>query len=159
MPARSSLNQTESDWVAAASVQPFTGLAGYSRALLDSRSGEVRRLEAGLDAGTSRISGFARYFSDKVDVNVPRIETAQFGGQVLVTKHWGLSGSASFDLANKVTPLEQFGLLYQDECTHWELIYQHNGTYNRTLHPNDTIMVRLLLVTLGSTGYQRPDFR
>ena len=78
---------------------------------------------------------------------------------MLVTKHWGLSGSASWDIANKVAPQQAIGLVYQDECTHWELIWQHDGTYNRTLRPNDTIMLRLLLVTLGSTGYQRPDFR
>jgi len=159
LPASSSLNRTESDWVLATSLQPFPGLTGFSRALYDSQDGRVRRLEAGLNAGGARLNGFVRYLFDNVDPALPKTENAQFGGQVLITKHWGLSGSASFDIANKVTPLESIGLLYQDECTHWELIYQHNGTYNRTLHPNDTIMLRLLLVTLGSSGYQRPDFR
>jgi LPS-assembly protein len=171
LPASTSLNQTESDWVVAASAQPFAGLGGFTRALLDSQSGDVRRFEAGLNAGTARINGFFRYLFDDIDgastylpgattpVITTRTENAQFGGQVLITKHWGLSGSASWDLANKVTPQSAIGLVYQDECTHWELIYQHDGTYNRTLRPSDTIMVRLLVVTLGSTGYQRPDFR
>ncbi|HTI66674.1 MAG TPA: LPS assembly protein LptD, partial [Caulobacteraceae bacterium] len=159
LPASSSLNQTASDWVVAASAQPFSGLSGYTRALIDSHTDDVRRLEAGLNAGGARINGFFRYLYDNVDPTLPKTQNAQFGGQVLVTKHWGLSGSASWDLANKVTPQEAIGLVYQDECTHWELIYQHDGTYNRTLRPSDTIMLRLLLVTLGSTGYQRPDFR
>ena len=159
LPTATSLNLTESDWVLATSAQPITGLSGFGRALLDSKSGQVRRLEAGVNAGTPRLSGFLRYFYDNVDTTGVKTENAQIGGQVLVTKHWGLSASASLDIARNATPLEAIGVVYQDECIHWELLYQHNGTYNRTLHPNDTIMVRLLLVTLGSTGYQRPDFR
>jgi LPS-assembly protein len=159
LPPSTSLNRTESDWVVAATAQPFSGLSAFSRALIDGRTDQVRRLEAGLNAGGARISGFARYLYDNVDTGGVRTENAQFGGQVLITKHWGLSGSASWDIANKVTPQQAIGLVYQDECTHWELIWQHDGTYNRTLRPSDTIMLRLLLVTLGSTGYQRPDFR
>ncbi|MGZ3274670.1 MAG: LPS-assembly protein LptD [Caulobacteraceae bacterium] len=159
LPASTSLSRTESDWVLAASAQPLSGFSGYTRALLDSQSGQIRRMEAGVNAGVPRVSGFLRYLYDNVDTAVLRTENVQFGGQVLVTKHWGLSASASWDVANKVAPQQAVGLVYQDECTHWELIYQHDGTYNRTLRPSDTIMVRLLLVTLGSTGYQRPDFR
>jgi LPS-assembly protein len=171
LPANTSLNRTASDWVVAASAQPMAGFSGFARALLDQRTAEIHRLEAGLNVGNARLSGFARYLFDNVDgvttylpgtnsiVTTTKSENAQFGGQVLITKHWGLSGSASLDIANKVAPQEAIGLLYEDECTHWELIWQHDGTYNRTLRPNDTIMVRLLLVTLGSTGYQRPDFR
>ena len=159
LPSDSSLNQTRSDWVVAASAQPMPGFSGFARALLDSQTGEVRRMEGGVNAGTPRISGFFRYLFDDVDPTLPKTENAQFGGQVLVTKHWGLSGSASWDLANKVAPQQAIGLVYQDECTHWELFWQHDGTYNRTLRPSDTIGIRLLLVTLGGTGYQRPDFR
>jgi LPS-assembly protein len=159
LPANSGLNQTKSDWVVAASAQPFSGLSGFARALLDSNTGHVRRLEGGINAGTSRVSGFFRYLFDDVDVSGAKTENAQIGGQVLLTKHWGIAASASLDLANKVTPQAGVGLVYQDECTHWELIYQRDGTYNRTLRPSDTIMLRLLVVTLGGTGYQRPDFR
>jgi len=159
LPANTSLDRTESDWVVAASAQPMPGFGGFGRALVDSQTGRVRRLEGGVNAGAARINGFFRYLYDDIGVAGVKTENAQFGGQVLVTKHWGLSGSASWDLANKVAPQQAIGLVYQDECTHWELIWQHDGTYNRTLRPNDTLMVRLLLVTLGSTGYQRPDFR
>jgi LPS-assembly protein len=171
LPASSSLNQLASDWVVAATAQPAPGYSAFTRALIDSETDHIRRFEAGLNAGSSRISGFFRYLYDDIDntttyapgssvpISTTKTENAQFGGQVLVTKHWGLSGSASWDLANKVTPQQAIGLVYQDECTHWELLYQHDGTYNRTLRPSNTIMLRLLLVTLGSTGYQRPDFR
>ncbi len=159
LPANSGLSETKSDWVVAASAQPFTGLSGFTRALLDSNTGQIRRLEGGVNAGTSRVSGFFRYLFDDVDTTGSKTQNAQLGGQILLTKHWGIGVSASLDLANKVIPQEAIGLVYQDECTHWELVYTHDGTYNRTLRPSDTIGIRLLLVTLGSTGYQRPDFR
>ncbi|HEY4030164.1 MAG TPA: LPS assembly protein LptD, partial [Caulobacteraceae bacterium] len=138
LPASTSLDRTESDWVVAASAEPFTGLSGFTRALLDSQSGQVRRFEAGLNAGGARLNGFLRYLFDDVSsttylpgtntvVTASKTENAQFGGQVLLTKHWGLSGSASYDIANKVAPQQAIGLVYQDECTHWELIYQHDG--------------------------------
>jgi LPS-assembly protein len=170
LPPSSTLNQTMSDWVVAASASPVPGYSGFTRALV-ANDGDIQRLEAGVNAGGARLSGFLRYLFDDIDgasvylpsnntvVSTTKTENVQIGGQVLITKHWGISGSASLDLANKYAPLEQVGLVYQDECTHWELIYNHNGTYNGALHPNDTIMLRLLLVTLGSTGYQRPDFR
>jgi LPS-assembly protein len=159
LPARTSLNQTESDWVVAGSAEPFAGLSGFGRALVDSRGEGLRRLEAGFNAGTARLNGYVRYLYDNVDVTSGRTENAQLGGQVLITKRWGLAGSASWDLASHVAVQQSVGLLYQDECTHWELLYVHDGTYNRTLRPSDQIVIRLLLVTLGSSGYQRPDFR
>ena len=170
LPPSTTLNQTASDWVVAASATPLPGWGGFARALV-ANDGGIQRLEAGVNAGGTRLSGFARYLFDEIDnttvylpssntiVATTKTENVQIGGQVLVTKHWGFSGSASLDLANKYAPLEQVGIVYQDECTHWELIFNHNGTYNGALHPSDTIMLRLLLVTLGSTGYQRPDFR
>lgn len=170
LPPSTTLNQTASDWVVAASATPAPGWSGFARALV-ANDGEIQRMEAGVNAGGTRLNGFARYLFDDIDnttvylptsntiVSTTKTENLQIGGQVLITKHWGLSGSASLDIANKYAPLEQVGIVYQDECTHWELIYNHNGTYNGALHPSDTIMLRLLLVTLGSTGYQRPDFR
>ncbi len=158
LPVRTSLNQTASDWVVAASASGL-GVSGFSRALIDSQTERMRRLEVGANAGFSRVSGYARYLHDDIDVTGAKTDNVQFGGQALFTKHWGVSSSASLDLANKAAPLETVGLVYQDECTHWELVYSHDGTYNRTQRPNDRILVRLLLVTLGSTGYQRPDFR
>jgi LPS-assembly protein len=170
LPPSTTLNQTASDWVVAASASPAPGWSGFTRALV-ANNGDVQRLEAGVNAGGTRLNGFARYLFDDIDnatvylptsntiVSTTKTENVQVGGQVLFTKHWGISGSASLDIANKYAPLEQVGIVYQDECTHWELIYNHNGTYNGALHPSDTIMLRLLLVTLGSTGYQRPDFR
>jgi LPS-assembly protein len=156
LPASTSLNQTASDWVVAASVQPSGPFSAYSRALLDGQTFEIHRIEVGFNGAVARANGFLRYLYDEVDSNGVRTENIQAGGQVLITKRWGLVGSSNWDLAARVPVREEFGVLYQDECTHWELVYQHDGTYDRTLHPSDKIVLRLLLVTLGGTGYQSP---
>ena len=159
LPAYSSLNQTASDWVVAFSGQPAPGFSAFSRALLDGQTEQIRRLEVGLNAGVSRINGFVRYLTDDTQGPTARTENILFGGQLLLTKHWGVSSGASMDLVNKYTTSQWTGFVYQDECVHWEVNYIHSGTNNGTVKPNDRIVVRLLLVTLGSTGYQRPDFR
>ncbi len=159
LPVGTSLNQTASDWVVAATVQPTPAFSAYSRARLDSQTDKINTLEVGVNGSSIRANGYIRYLYDKVDTPGTLMENVQVGGQFLVSKHWGLTTSANYDIAAKVAVREEAGLLYQDECTHWELVYQHDGTYNRTLHPSDKIILRLLLATLGSTGYQRPDFR
>ena len=159
LPAYTSLNQTESDWVVAASASGLGGMNGFARALIDSRTDRVRRLEAGLNGGNSLISGSVSYFHDDIDVTGVATENASFGGALHFTTHWSIASGSSIDLINHVIPSESTGLVYQDECIHWELDWVHSGTTNGTLRPNNLIVVRLLLVTLGSSGYQRPDFR
>jgi LPS-assembly protein len=159
LPVGTSLGKTASDWVVAATFQPIPAFSGFTRARLDSDTGKVNTLEVGVNGVTTRANGFVRYLYDAVDLPGTKMENIQAGGQFLITSHWGVTGSTNYDIAGKVPVQEEFGLLYQDECTHWELVYQHDGTYDRTLHPSDKIIVRLLLATLGGTGYQRPDFR
>lgn len=159
LPARTSLNLTESDWVFAASADINGTFSTYTRGLLASQTGKIQRIEYGLNATTSRANGYIRYLRDEVDISGQRTENVQFGGQLLVTKRWGVVASSNWDIAKNVPVQQEFGLLYQDECTHWELVYQHDGTFDRTLRPSDKIILRLMLATLGGTGYQRPDFR
>jgi LPS-assembly protein len=159
LPVGTSLNQTQSDWVVAASVQPNNGFSAYTRSRLDSQTGHINTLEVGLNGAVQRANGFFRFLYDNVDTPGVLSENVQAGAQFLITPHWGFTGSTNWDIAGKVPVLQEFGLLYQDECTHWELVYQHDGTFDRQLHPSDKIILRLLLVQLGGNAYQRPDFR
>jgi LPS-assembly protein len=184
LPANTSLQNTLSDWVVAGSFAPSPAFSSYARALLNTHTGVLDHLEVGVNGAVARANGFVRYYYDDLDstttiitaygvenvggktevvptnvITENRSQNVQAGGQMLITRRWGVVGSANWDLAAHVPVREEFGLLYQDECTHWELVYQHDGTYDATQHPTDRIVVRLLLVNLGSSGYQRPDFR
>ncbi len=159
MPVGTSLNRTSSDWVVAATVQPSSQFTGYMRSRLDGVTGKANVFEAGLNGSSPRANGFVRYFYDTVDTPGVKTQNVQAGGQFLISKRWGFVASTSYDIAANVPVLQEFGLLYQDECTHWELVFQHDGTFDRTLRPSDKIILRLMLATLGGTGYQRSDFR
>jgi LPS-assembly protein len=159
LPASTSLERTASDWVLAASVQPSDSFSGFTRALLDSQTGQVSHLEVGVNGAIARANGYVRYYFDDVDPTLPKTQNIQAGGQVLITRRWGFILSANWDLAAHVAVQEQGGLLYQDDCLHLELLYQHDGTYDLALRPSDRILIRLLLPITTGSGYQRPDFR
>jgi LPS-assembly protein len=177
LPTNTTLEKTASDWVVAASVQANTAFSAFTRALVND-DGKIDHLEVGVNAANSRANGFIRYLYDDLEsdtalstvvnivpgtpgvaANINTTQNIQAGGQVLISRRWGVVGSANWDLAAHVPVREEFGLLYQDECTHWEIVYQHDGTYDSALRPSDKIVVRLLLVTLGNSGYQNPQFR
>ncbi|MDB5460501.1 MAG: LPS-assembly protein LptD, partial [Caulobacteraceae bacterium] len=158
LPSNTSLNQTASDWIVAATVQPSPLFSAFSRARVNS-AGVVDAIEVGVNGGGPRANGFLRYLRDDVDSQGVRSENVQAGTQLLITKHWGVTGSTNWDIASHTPVLQELGLLYQDECTHWELVFQHDGTFDRTQRPSNKVILRLTLATLGGAGYQRPDFR
>jgi LPS-assembly protein len=160
LPTRTSLNQTASDWVLAISGDVNGSFSTFARTLLDSKTGKIRRFDSGINfSNGARSNGYIRYLRDDADVNGQRTEYVQFGGQMLLSRRWGVVASSNYDMAANRPVRQELGLLYQDECTHWELVFQHNGTFDRTLRPSDKIVLRLLLATFGGTGYQRSDFR
>lgn len=154
LPANTSLNQTSSDWVVAATAQPTSAFSAFTRARLDGKTGAVHGLEVGVNGSGTRANAFLRYVFNEIDQQGVKSENIQAGAQLLITKHWGITGSTNWDLASHTPVLQEVGLLYQDECTHWELVYQHDGTFDRTLRPSDKIILRLTLATLGGAGYQ-----
>lgn len=159
-PARTSLRDTSSDWVTAASMTIGTALTAYGRARLDPDDYKVRRGELGLNLNTKRVIVGSRYLVDELDLTGRRREDAQVYGEVLVTKNWGFLASTNYDIAADVFSTSQVGLLYKDECTRFELVYERDGTYDRSFTPSSRISVRLTLATLGGAGYDdNSDFR
>ena len=96
---------------------------------------------------------------------IPESRTVGFDPPVAST-HWVCEGE--FDdyvvanMALSLIPthyLHPRGLLYRDECTRLEIVYQREETYNRTLGPSDNVLIRLTLATLGDAGYTDYDDR
>jgi LPS-assembly protein len=158
-PLRTGLRDTSSDWVTSASITPVAGLSMFARTRLDSDTLEVRRQEAGANLALSKVRGYVRYLSDKTDVTGVKVQDVQGAGEVYLTKTWGLTFAGVRDLENKVWRTRELGLLYKDECTRVEIVYQREETYNRTLGPSDNVLVRLTLATLGDAGYRDYDDR
>ncbi len=147
-----SLNRTASDWVLAGSLQPFPELSAYGRALLNQNTHDLDRVEAGVNATIKPVTGYLRYLRDNIDTVGVKTENFQGGTQVLFTQHWGIVADASWDITSNVWVRQETGIVYQDECVRLELVYQHDGTFNRALRPTDRVLVRVSLASLAGAA-------
>jgi LPS-assembly protein len=153
LPARSSLRNTSSDWVTAASLSIGPYFSGFMRARLDDKNYDIRRGELGVNLSTKPVRAYVRYLMDETDTSGVRREDFQMFAEAKVTKHWGLTGLASWDVENDVWTRQEFGVFYEDECTRLDVIYERDGTYDRSFTPSSRITLRLTLATLGGAGY------
>jgi LPS-assembly protein len=153
----SGLQGRASDWIVSATVYPYDGLSFFDRARLDSETLNVRRQEAGFTFLRPRFAVGAHYLYNESGVTVSptgqvgigRVQTADAGGSVFLTRHWGLGFNVTRDLQAQIWPVAQLGLFYQDECLRLDVIYTHDETYNRLIGDSNSIAVRLTLATLG----------
>lgn len=152
LPARTGLQTRSSDWIVAAEATPILGVSLFSRARLDGDSLAVRRIEAGADVQTTRAWGYVRYLRDNLDISGVQREDLDFNGQVLVKGNFGVTFGGIRDIENDVWRRQEFGLLYKDDCLDLAVVWVHEETFNRTLGPSDSVVLRLKLATLGDKG-------
>jgi LPS-assembly protein len=165
-PTATGLNNTASDWVVAANTTPIDGLSMFSRALLGDEYG-IDRLEIGVDFAYQRFRGYVRY---DIDNTIPlqtiddityggKINELEYGGEVFVTKNWGVSVAGIHDLAANDWRLRDFGVIYKDDCIRAEVVYQHQDTIEGQLRGSDAVFLRLSLAILANEGYKNDDSR
>jgi LPS-assembly protein len=153
-----SVGDTSSDWIVAASAQPIAGVVAFGRARL-SDAGDINRMEAGVNWDFQRTRGYLRYLKDETNPFLPtgRREDMDAAGEFLFTHNWGVVFDGTRDLEQRLWRRAEIGILYQDDCTRVELVYQRNET--SVLGPTDAVFLRLNLATLGDAGYKRYDDR
>lgn len=154
-PARSGLQTSKSDWIVAAEGRPFESVSFFTRARFSEDKGDVRRFEAGIDVNTARARGFVRYLRDNQDITGVQREDLDFAGEVMVTGNWGVTFAGVRDVESDVWRRQEFGGLYRDDCLDIAVVWVHEETYNRTLGPSDSVILRLTLATLGDKGYSQ----
>jgi LPS-assembly protein len=120
---------------------------------------KVKRQEAGANLSLTSVRGFVRYLDEKTAISGSPIRDIQGAGEVYLSKNWGLTFAGARDLENKIWSNREVGLLYKDECTRLEIVYQREESYNRKLGPSDNVFIRLILTTLGDAGYTDYDER
>lgn len=161
----SGLQGRSSDWVVYGEAQPIKGLSFFGRTLLDGDTFKVHRVETGLNVQSKFLSGFVRYFSDNtgqftnpaasafvtpaVGSSSQSTRNIDVGGQLPITKNWGLTAYGSRDLLQQAWVIRDVGVYYQDDCLRVDVIYQRQDTVIGRLGPSDRFMVRLTLATLG----------
>jgi len=163
------LADRSSDWILAGQARPLGNLSLWGRARIDD-SGDLRRGEAAANWDFERARGFLRYVIDKDAFfddperegyfpTFQEVEDLQVGGEVMATRNWGVVFDATRDFNNNLWRRSEIGLLYIDECTRIELVYERNETELGGFGRSESILLRLNLATLGDAGYRRYDER
>ncbi len=170
----SGLQGTDSDWVVAATAQPFSGFSLFTRSRLDKDSFALRREEAGFGYGGPTFSASVRYDlnenglqqlapGDMVpsgqtigDTIITKTEDIQVSGSFFFTRHWGVSANVSRDMQENVFPIAQVGLIYDNECVRVDVLYTRDETFGNVIGNSNSITFRISLSTLGGTSALAP---
>jgi LPS-assembly protein len=59
------------------------------------------------------------------------------------------------DLDSDTNLSQEAHLIYQDDCSFFELVYTRNETFDRVLGPTEGFQIRIGLSTLGGIGLNR----
>ncbi|MFZ5671076.1 MAG: LPS-assembly protein LptD [Pseudomonadota bacterium] len=154
-PARSGLRGRESDWIVAAEGNLTDRFTFFTRARFDAADWDVQRMEAGLNLDLDRAKGFVRYLRDNQDITGVQREDIDFAGEILLAGNWGVTFAGVRDVEGDVWRRQEVGALYRDDCLDIAVVWVHEETYNRSLGPSDSVILRLTLATLGDKGYSQ----
>jgi len=136
---------------------PLRGVNLFSRLRLDSSTFAINRLEAGADFATERASGYISYLQEAQSPTGTKVSALDIHGEAYVTKHWGVTAYAIVDQG--AWRRRDFGVVYRDDCVRVEVLYRHDETFNGTLGPSTSVVLRLTLATLGNSGYSQLNDR
>jgi LPS-assembly protein len=153
LPISSGLRGALSDWVIGLSAQPIHGVSLFSRWQLNASTLGIDRMETGVDFTTSRASGYISYLQEAQTPTGGKLHSLDIHGEVWATKHWGATIYSIVD--SGTWRQNDVGIVYRDDCIRVEVLYRRNETYNGTLGPSSSVILRLSLATLTNTGYTR----
>ena len=149
----SGLTARASDWIIAGDAQPWAGVSFFARTRLDADSLAIHRLEAGANVNQKWGSGYIRYLSDDQGINGTPVKNADVGGDLNLTRHWGVSTYANRDLLRHAWVIRDLGVFYKDDCIRVDVYYRHEDIIVGRLGTSDQLSVRLTLATLGVPFY------
>jgi LPS-assembly protein len=148
-PKRTGLQTPFSDWIVGLDANLFSNVSAFSRWRFDSSNFSVNSVETGVNFTTSRVSGYVSYLYEAQSPTGGRVNSLDIHGEVWATKHWGLDIYSIVD--GGTWRQNDIGLVYKDDCIRVEILYRRNETFNGTLGPSSSVIVRLSLATLGNT--------
>jgi LPS-assembly protein len=116
---------------------------------MDAHTFDINRLEAGAAFTAERAEGYVSYLQEAQSPLGGRVRSLDIHGAVFPLKHWGVTAYAIVD--GGAWRRRDFGVVYRDDCLRVEVLYRHDETFNGTLGPSTSVVVRLTLATLGNT--------
>lgn len=175
----------ESDWVISSDFRLKSGIYGYARTRLSSEDFRPKAGEYGLSVYQESTNLTVRYIFDDV-LNNPIVSggkiisiygdpdlhyanggayglyrNVQVYGRHFFNDHWGVSARLDYDALGDKFRRSTFGIIYRDDCSWYELVYQRNDTILNTVRdkPKGSWMFRLNLATNGMSRTGVRDVR
>jgi LPS-assembly protein len=149
LPVRTGLATPLSDWIVAADFTPWKGIRLFSNLRLDTQNLSVNEAELGADLRTTWAEGSVSYLYEALSPLGVRINSVDIHTALFPLRHWGVTNYIIID--GGAFRREEVGLVYRDDCVRVEVLYRHDETFNGTLGPTTSVLLRLTLATLGNT--------
>ena len=165
----SNLDGTVSDWVTGASVSLGRPLQLDARLRLDEDDWSINRVDARLRTNWWRLRGEVRYYKLTEDITATGVddEGVVIKSEFTLTDNYSLVYGRARDISGRSIgggatddPRDlkhTFGVAYQDDCSRFELAFEREEVRDRSLGPNDSILFRFSLKTLGDFGSSNVD--
>ena len=126
-----------------------------TRLRYDDDNDAFRRIDTGFTYRNKRLSTQWRYFrldtATRALQNDPLAPPEEISGNVRLKLNdkWSVRYQANRDLDRDVTRREELGLIFQDDCTLVEFIYNRNNLDSDVIRDNSGFGIRVSLLTLG----------
>lgn len=154
----SGLEGDSSDMIGVFELDLGSNFSTTTRVRYDIGDNAFRRIDSGLRYSTNRFGFNARYYkldaptSQLLDTEFAPTEEISGSLRVKLFDHWSTRYTATRDLNLDVTRRENLALIYDDECTRFEIFYYQNRNTLGVVGDNSGIGVKLSLLSLGEFG-------
>ena len=127
-----------------------------SRVRYDDSTNKFRRIDTELGYYGKRLNTKVRYY--KIDATTlsqitdPTVPAEEISGSATLklTDNWSTRYTATHDLSSDVTRRQELALIFKDDCTMVEFIYNENNFDSDVLRDSSGFGIRFSLLTLGS---------
>jgi len=164
----SGLSESKSDVVGLFELDINDKFNWTTRLRYDDDTDKFRRIDTGFNFRSERLSTGWRYYridsatNDPDPLNPQVIDTSlldfdpfappeEISGNVRLklTDKWSVRYQANRDLDRDVTRRQELGLIFQDDCTLVEFVYNRNNFDSDVIRDNSGFGIRVSLLTLG----------
>ena len=126
-----------------------------TRLRYDDDNDAFRRIDTGFNYRTERLSTSWRYYRLDTATRLlnpdPLAPPEEVSGNVRVklTDKWSVRYQANRDLDRDITRRQELGLMFQDDCTLVEFVYNRSNFDSDVIRDNQGFGIRVSLLTLG----------
>lgn len=149
------LSETQSDYVLGAYFDLSRNLQLVSQVRFDENDLELKRHDLQLSSYYGPFYASANYVNAQAQPSLgfdeDREEIAGLAA-IRIANHWTIFGDLRYDLDSDEILRDSIGLKYSDECFMLSVSYAETNVQDGEIQPDQTVLVRYNLLTLGETG-------